>query len=81
MINNHNFVNFSLTNSDTFEAENYNDLINTLESFVQHTQSIVQIETQRSSRMKNQVNIWRKNARKNNIIKFELYKKKKKLTI
>ena len=57
MIDNHNFVDLTLADSDTFGAENYDDLISTLEPSVQHTQSIVQIGAQRSSRMKDQVNV------------------------
>lgn len=30
MINNHNFMNFILTNSDIFKTENYDNLINLL---------------------------------------------------
>ena len=77
MIDNHNFVDFILADSDTFGAKNYDDLTSTLEPSVQHTQSIVQIGAQRSSRMKDQVNVWRTDARKYNIMKLELEKAKK----
>ena len=80
MINNHNFVDFTLADSNTFGAENYDDLINTSEPSVQYTQSIVQIEAQRSSRMKNQMSVWGKNARKYNIMKLEFEKTKKEWT-
>ena len=77
MTNNHNFVNLILADSDTFEIENYDDLISTLKPFVQHTQSIIQIEAQWSSRMKNKVSVWKKDAREYNIMKFEFEKAKK----
>ena len=77
MTNNYNFVNFILANSNIFEAENYDDLINTLKSFVQHTQSIIQIEAQWFSRMKDKMSVWKKNAREYNIMKFEFEKTKK----
>ena len=80
MINNHNFVNFILADSNIFEIENYDDLINTLKSSVQHTQSIVQIKAQRSSHMKNQMSARRRDARKYNIMKIEFEKTKKKRT-
>ena len=80
MTDNYNFVNLILANSDTFKIENYDDLISTLKSSVQHIQSIVQIEAQQFSRMKNQMNVWKKNARKYNIMKVELEKAKKKWT-
>lgn len=70
-------MNFVLTNSNTFETENYNDLINTLELFVQYTQSIVQIKAQQSSHMKNPINVWKKNVWKYNIMKLEFEKTKK----
>ena len=77
MIDNHNFVDLTLADSDTFGAENYDDLTSTLEPSVQHTQSVVQIGAQRSSRMKDQVSVRRRDARKYNIMKFELEKAKK----
>ena len=70
-------MDLTLADSDTFGAESYDDLTNTSEPSVQHTQSIIQIGAQRSSHMNDQVIVWRRDARKYNIMKFELEKEKK----